>query len=372
MKIVLSDDRFYPPKWGGVLSMLTLLEELAKKHEIEAFYLGEKTGVSEHNGIVLNTIKSGIESCKSFGFYRMFLIRKKWRLFEDYLKDKKPDLILTQGDLIPASVEIALKHNIKSSAFIRNYSFMCISAFVGVEKAETHNCLAHASLKKIIQYPAFKKFFEWHRNFLKKTFVVSNSEFTRILVKNFCGADSPVIYPAVDYKNYKAKHRNPKYITFLRPKIHKGVDIFLKIADSMPEKEFLVVGDTDRLKDLKARKNVRYVPWTADVKRFYAQTKVLLIPSIWHEPFSRVSLEAMCNGIPCIASNRGGLPEAVGNAGIVIKNLFDIKSWVNAINKLEDEELYRKLSKRSENRSKKFDFKKQYKKFEEVIEKLGE
>jgi glycosyltransferase involved in cell wall biosynthesis len=108
------------------------------------------------------------------------------------------------------------------------------------------------------------------------------------------------------------------------------------------------------------------------MKRIYAQTRTLLIPSTWHEPFPRVSLEAMCNGIPCIASSRGGLPEAIGDAGIIIKNLFNINSWTKAITKLEDKRIYKKLSKRSVSRSKRFEFKKQYKIFEDIIEKLCE
>jgi glycosyltransferase involved in cell wall biosynthesis len=276
MKILFSTENFYPPRGGGALSILTLLEELAKKFEVEAFYLGKETKVDEHKKIVLTTIKSGLESNKNLGLYRMFLINKKWRLFKNYVKEKKPDLILTQGNLIPASIETALKYNIKSAAFVRNYSFMCITAFMGVENAKLHSCVTHANLRKIVQYPAFKKFFNLHMKFLKKTFVISNSEFTRKMVKSFCGEDSPVVYPAVNYENYKVKRKNPKYITIVNPRIHKGVDIFMKIADAMPEKEFLAVGGTSKLEGLKKKSNIKYIPWTVDMKRIYDQTRTLL------------------------------------------------------------------------------------------------
>ena len=44
------------------------------------------------------------------------------------------------------------------------------------------------------------------------------------------------------------------------------------------------------------------------------------MPSLWNESFGRVAAEAMLNGIPVLASNRGALPETIGDAGY----LFDI------------------------------------------------
>ncbi len=100
----------------------------------------------------------------------------------------------------------------------------------------------------------------------------------------------------------------------------------------------------------------------------YSQTKILLAPSIWPEPFGRVCVEAMVNSIPCIVSNRGGLPEVIGDAGITISNIFNIKSWIKAINILnENTQLYQAFSKKSEQRAKKFDFEKQYKKFKLIL-----
>ncbi len=39
--------------------------------------------------------------------------------------------------------------------------------------------------------------------------------------------------------------------------------------------------------------------------------QVLLAPSVWEEPFSIVVLEGMGIGLPVIASNTGGTPEAI-------------------------------------------------------------
>ncbi|WP_018614262.1 glycosyltransferase family 4 protein [Segetibacter koreensis] len=66
------------------------------------------------------------------------------------------------------------------------------------------------------------------------------------------------------------------------------------------------------------------------------QHKFLLVPSIWEEPFGIVALEGMACGCVPIVSNGGGLPDAVGNAGLVFKR-GDVDSLVAAIQKINNE-----------------------------------
>ena len=48
-----------------------------------------------------------------------------------------------------------------------------------------------------------------------------------------------------------------------------------------------------------------------------------MMPSLWRESLGRVPIEAMANGIPVPASDRGALPETLGDAGLV----FTIPEW---------------------------------------------
>lgn len=50
---------------------------------------------------------------------------------------------------------------------------------------------------------------------------------------------------------------------------------------------------------------------TVPPQHLFEKIDVLVVPSLWHEPFGRVAIEALAWGIPVIASQRGGLPEIV-------------------------------------------------------------
>jgi len=51
-----------------------------------------------------------------------------------------------------------------------------------------------------------------------------------------------------------------------------------------------------------------------------SKVKLVLVPSLWPEPFGRVALEAISQGTPVVASNKGGLPEIIkdGRYGLII------------------------------------------------------
>lgn len=48
-----------------------------------------------------------------------------------------------------------------------------------------------------------------------------------------------------------------------------------------------------------------------DPDAFLPTVDILVVPSMWHEPFGRVVIEAYGHGVPVVAAQRGGLPEIV-------------------------------------------------------------
>jgi UDP-glucose:(glucosyl)LPS alpha-1,2-glucosyltransferase len=56
----------------------------------------------------------------------------------------------------------------------------------------------------------------------------------------------------------------------------------------------------------------------AEVMQAYACAAITVVPSRWQEPFGRTALEALAGGSAVIASRSGGLPEIVGQAGLLL------------------------------------------------------
>ena len=54
--------------------------------------------------------------------------------------------------------------------------------------------------------------------------------------------------------------------------------------------------------------------------RELARHRIMVIPSVWAEPFGIVALEGLAAGCVLVASEQGGLPEAVGPCGLLFPN----------------------------------------------------
>lgn len=105
-----------------------------------------------------------------------------------------------------------------------------------------------------------------------------------------------------------------EFITLVNPCAVKGISIFLALADRFPGLRFAAVptwGTTaeDRL-ELSRRSNVTLLDPVDDIEELLARTRVLLVPSLWAEARSRIVVEAMLRGVPVLASDAGGIPEA--------------------------------------------------------------
>ncbi|RYV50754.1 glycosyltransferase family 4 protein [Pengzhenrongella frigida] len=60
---------------------------------------------------------------------------------------------------------------------------------------------------------------------------------------------------------------------------------------------------------------VSFVP-RAEVVRLLQQADVVVVPSVWQEPFALTVLEGMAAGAAVVGSDIGGIPEALGDAGV--------------------------------------------------------
>ncbi len=68
---------------------------------------------------------------------------------------------------------------------------------------------------------------------------------------------------------------------------------------------------------------------------YYDHSQIMLVPSLWQEPFGLVVVEAMARGLPVIASDVGGLSEIITHEqnGLLVE-AGDERAWSQAISQL--------------------------------------
>lgn len=131
-----------------------------------------------------------------------------------------------------------------------------------------------------------------------------------------------------------AAERHEHAIGFVKPIEHKGVRLVYDIADRMPERRFVILrGEWQDMEIIEPRPNVTFVEPVVDIRDFYAQVDLMLMPSR-SEDAGTIAQEATMNGLPCISSNVGGLPET--NGGGILLDPDDVDAWVTAIRDMDD------------------------------------
>ncbi len=96
-----------------------------------------------------------------------------------------------------------------------------------------------------------------------------------------------------------------------------GLELKLTIIGDGPERE----GLENLARDLGVHDQTFFtgpIP-TDEVARILSEHKVLVVPSIWNEGFGVVALEGIASGCVVIGSDSGGLPEAIGKCGLVVR-----------------------------------------------------
>jgi glycosyltransferase involved in cell wall biosynthesis len=110
----------------------------------------------------------------------------------------------------------------------------------------------------------------------------------------------------------------------------KGLDVLLEAFDRLSAPATLVIaGDGSECARIEAaamkRDRVRVLPPIAfeHVPSFLRAMDLIVLPSVTipplhREQFGRALVEAMAAGVPVIGSDSGGIPETIGDAGIVV------------------------------------------------------
>lgn len=154
--------------------------------------------------------------------------------------------------------------------------------------------------------------------------------FNTTWVKQSLNMSGIVVHPPLEPERHRVEETGSK-VTLVNLSPDKGVNVFLRVAEKMPDVQFLGVTGSHgpQIPNADGFPNVEIRPTTQDMREIWAQTRVVLMPSVY-ESWGMVASEASLNGIPVICTPTDGLVENLGYAGLY-QDRDDILGYVQAI-----------------------------------------
>ncbi len=330
MKILMINDYGY--KVGGVESHLfDLVRELKKKgHDVRLF-----TSYSKRN---LKFVNFSAKTYKIPMLLNLFSPLHYFNIFSYFklknaIKEFKPDILHYHNVLYELSPSVyKLSKKIHSLSKIADYYLICPKVTMMTNKNKmcdkyfSYHCLKSKCISRksnLIRY-----FFESIRmHFIKKyvkniRILTTPSYFVGKVISRLYNNKLETLNNFVEMqklRNYTVQS-NLLYVGRLA-KI-KGVQnlilAYSKLKPKFRNRKLIIVGDGEYreqleklTKSLNLEKNVIFCGKKENLEEYYRKASLVVVPSIWPEPFGIVIIEAMSYGVPVIASNVGGIPEII-------------------------------------------------------------
>lgn len=385
MKILMVNTYYYPNMIGGTEQSIKLLAEGLVECGHDVFVLAaDKTNTSreEINGV--KVIRLNLK-------YNNYLPRSVRKILEfnniamsnkirDIFEEIKPDIIHTNNlfYISPLIWKLASSMNIKIVHTIRDYWGICPKTTL--LDRNNHICRNKKKLCKMHHYN--------YKSFTKNVdFVTAPSKFTLDLYKEedlFVTTPGCVIPNAIDIdlKEHNEiitlrKKRQSDCIKFLfigSLHEHKGIRFLIETFMSIENDNIkLIICGDGPLKDFvrekcEIDKRISFLGtvFKEDKDKVLKSCDIMIIPSIWYEPFGRVVIEAYKYGLPVIACKIGGINELLQDTisiGVEANNSIDLKE---AILKFINRETVKKYLKDMENNLINYDLDEQIKSFNKI------
>lgn len=168
-----------------------------------------------------------------------------------------------------------------------------------------------------------------------------------------------VIHNGIDAREWPVRELRKNNILFIgRIDEAKGAKVLVKIFDAInqevPDAELVIVGDGNFKSE---NKNIRILSWQYDrstVIKIFSESKIVIVPSIYLDPFPTINLEAMAAGRPVVGTCFGGTPEIVINneTGYIVNPYNEKKLADKIIDLLKNSEKARAFGEAGYNRVK--------------------
>ena len=138
-----------------------------------------------------------------------------------------------------------------------------------------------------------------------------------------------LVYPPLDLSIQPfQRKRSIQNICMVGTSPRKGSCVVKQLARRMPHLEFLIIGDPSLSPGQSVSKdNLTITGWLNERTSFLTHADIVLVPSLWEEPFGRVVLEALAAGKLVLVSNTGGLPETLARQELLMVPPGNIDAW---------------------------------------------
>jgi glycosyltransferase involved in cell wall biosynthesis len=169
--------------------------------------------------------------------------------------------------------------------------------------------------------------------------LAASSAFVAGRIRAVSGMEARVLRPVIRLDEYRAAARRPDAVTLINPRRAKGVGVALRTAARLRHRRFTLAGPSHITPHeqlalaarLVAHPNVTWHRPLAHARDAYARAAVLLVPSQVEDASPRVILEAQVNDIPVVASRTGGIPETMGEGGVLVDPRAPAEAWAAAV-----------------------------------------
>lgn len=328
MRILFILDEFLPENSGGAANVALSLAKGLKAQGNEILVLTatndpERVGEIEIEGIKIRKIYT-----RPFGKLRNFKNLKNRDILE------KSEEVL--AEYMPDIVHIHALHHRFSYGIIGLAKHFSKAVFLTLHDAQTvyngklfpkrkicelkpeydYKISWFDNLKKDrFSYNPFQKFFI--KRALKKVdkiFAVSNALKIALEVNGISNIE--VMHNGINVDEWSGGEATGNNILFAgRVDEAKGAGVLVRVFNivnsQIPDAKLTIVGDDDFKTEKK--ENIKILPWQSreEMKKLFSQAKVVVVPSLYLDPFPTVNLEAMAAEKPVVGTCFGGTPEVV-------------------------------------------------------------
>jgi len=387
VKILMIND--YGSKVGGDLTyVLNLKAALEKRNHIVKLLSSDIILWDKHFGdYKFRSFRHDSVSRALYYIFNPFSLLK----LREALGDFKPDIIHIHNIYYQVSPSIlALLKKYPTVMTTHSYELVCPKNFMhsplelkNLDKTSLgDNCCNHTG----VEYYYYKFRSVVYKRLCRNIDIfVSVSNYVERVLKNGSKKTIQVIHNGIKLLEYSKMGSGENLLYVGRLSREKGIEYLLKamplITKAMPRAHLYIAGDGDQQykledlsKELNITKSVTFlgpVPFK-EIKNHYNKANILIVPSLWKEPFGLVGPEAMSVGRPVVASNVGGIPEWLddGVNGFLVEPGNSKQIAEKVIRLFSDRKLLEKMGENARKKAEQFSIEKHVIKIENIYEKL--